>query len=953
MRIVFLVILFYTIAFPLSRGQSLSIDATIIDDQGKPIFGVNLDLIKEQNIAIQSQLTDSMGYAKFTNIAAGKYKLQIKYLGTQTIVKQISIQNFNILLGNITLLPDTKLLKEVVIKDKKPLGSIKNDTVQFDANSFKMMNDATADQLVEKMPSINKENGTLKAQGDEVKQILVDGKPFFGNDPNLSLRNLPAELIDKVQIFDQLSEQSQFTGINDGNTVKTINIVTKNGMNNGQFGKLYAGYGVHDKYQIGTNLNFFDGNRRVSLIGMSNNVNIQNFAVDDILGAMGNSNNSRNRSNSGNPTNPRREGRGPGNGINDFLVPQSGGIAKTNAVGINYTDKLGSKIELNLSYFYNLTSNNIENDLDRTYLTSGFLDQHYFESTNSKPKNVNHRLNGRVEYKMDSFNTLIFRPRITIQLNKSGVTSESGTYLNDILTNHSLNTNNSEIQGSNISNSLLFRHRFAKIGRSVSIDLNHNIAPKTEDLEQNSVTTYETKNKLFIDTINQRSDNAISKWSLSSNIEYTEPVTLEHSVVLNYKMSYQEDETDLSTYDISLDGLYGEQFNSSLSNHFTSNSKSHQVGLGYQFNREQKLNLSSRIHWQTSKLLNQQYIPIQNDNNKIFNNILPSLFLRYTPTRTKSFNLHYRSTTQLPTINQLQNVLNNSNPVQLSIGNPNLKQAVNHNFNIRYSSSNANSSMIYLMLGGTITQNYISNHLYIRSRNHPIFNIIDLPIGSQLSIPENYGISKQYRAFCSYSFPIPKIKCNLSLDASYIYSKAPSLVDSLINRSTQNNTSLGISLSSNINQKIDFNIQFRPSYNNYTSKNIEDNYFYFENKVRFAWQFYNSLIIRMDLNSKSTQSLTDRPDQTIWLFNLAFGKKIFKNERGEIAIGVNDLFNQNINILQSVSDYYVEDSRTNSLQRFLMISFTYNIRNYNSGKKATQNNTMDQDRMRRWDERRN
>ncbi|MBK8449701.1 MAG: hypothetical protein IPL42_06605 [Saprospiraceae bacterium] len=140
-----------------------------------------------------------------------------------------------------------------------------------------MMNDATADQLVEKMPSINKENGTLKAQGDEVKQILVDGKPFFGNDPNLSLRNLPAELIDKVQIFDQLSEQSQFTGINDGNTVKTINIVTKNGMNNGQFGKLYAGYGVHDKYQIGTNLNFFDGNRRVSLIGMSNNVNIQKF----------------------------------------------------------------------------------------------------------------------------------------------------------------------------------------------------------------------------------------------------------------------------------------------------------------------------------------------------------------------------------------------------------------------------------------------------------------------------------------------------------------------------------------------------------------------------------------------------------------------------------------------------------------------------------------------------
>ena len=149
------------------------------------------------------------------------------------------------------------------------------------------MKDANADELIEKLPTVTVENGTLKAQGENVTQVLVDGKPFFGNDPTAALKNLPAEVIDKIQIFDQQSEQSQFTGFQDGNTTKTINIVTKTGMRNGQFGKVYAGYGYEDKYQAGGNINYFDGDRRISLLGMTNNINVQNFSSDDIVSAMG------------------------------------------------------------------------------------------------------------------------------------------------------------------------------------------------------------------------------------------------------------------------------------------------------------------------------------------------------------------------------------------------------------------------------------------------------------------------------------------------------------------------------------------------------------------------------------------------------------------------------------------------------------------------------------------
>lgn len=230
-----------------------------------------------------------------------------------------------------------------------PIAQQKGDTTEFNANAVKVLRDATSEDLVSKLPGVTTENGAIKAQGENVTQVLVDGKPFFGNDPTAALRNLPAEVIDKVQIFDQQSDQAQFTGFQDGNTTKTINIVTKKGMNNGQFGKVYSGYGYQDKYQLGGNINVFDGDRRISFIGMSNNINVQNFSVDDILGVMGvPGGNFRNammmmggRMMGGGGGG--RGGGGGGGGSMDFLVRPQGGIATTHALGINYSDKWGKK----------------------------------------------------------------------------------------------------------------------------------------------------------------------------------------------------------------------------------------------------------------------------------------------------------------------------------------------------------------------------------------------------------------------------------------------------------------------------------------------------------------------------------------------------------------------------------------------------------------------------------
>jgi hypothetical protein len=950
-----LILLFCCILFSISpnelNAQKLTISGSILDENSKTFPGVQVDL-HQSNMIMQSDRADQEGKFTFTNLISGEYFLVIQFLGYENDTIPISLKNTNLILNPVSLRITNKNLKEVVIREKKPIGSVANDTLQFNASSFKVMKDASADELIEKMPTVTKDQGTIKAQGEDVKQVLVDGKPFFGNDPNLSLKSLPAEIIDKIQIFDQLSEQSQFTGINDGNTVKTINIVTKSGLNNGQFGKLYAGYGNNDKYQAGGNFNYFDGDRRISLIGMSNNINIQNFSIDDILGVIGSGNSQRPRNNFGNQprggNDPRRDNRGNSSGPGDFLVSQNNGISKTHAFGINFSDKVGSKLDYSVSYFFNRTNTQVTSELSRQYFQTDTLNQNYTETNNSTGTNTNHRLNARLEYKLDSFNSIVFRPRLTLQSNSNNNNSDNKTTFNLVTANSSNSQNDLKSDGINLSNYLLFRHKFKKFGRTISLDLNSNYAPKDDDNRHSSFASYVVSNTTTLDTILQSQSNSYHKWGYNTSMEYTEPINPLHSISLNYRYNYGLDKTELNTYDIINESTGTDTLNLSLSNNFQSRSATHQAGLGYQFNKEQRWNVSIRTNWQYAKVENQEYFPQTNSIEKKYYNFLPSLFLRYSPSKTKSLFIQYRASTQIPSISQLQNILNNSNPIQLSIGNPALKQSVNQNANIRYSNTSPAASIFFGMLGFTMTNDYITNHLYINSRNNPVFNLYHIANGVQLSIPENAQTSYQFRSFISYTIPITKIKCNISFDASYVYSETPGLLDTLQFRSFQKNTSFGIALTSNISQAIDFNIQFRPSYNTAKSIDTKSNYFILDQRVKFNWQFISKNILRIEFNSKINQDLSRQYNQNIYLLNLAIGRKLFKNERGEIAIGVNDLLNQNQSIQRSISEYYIEDSKSNTLQRFFMLSFTYNIRNYNSGKKTTSNNNPDAEHMRRW-----
>lgn len=274
------VCLFLSVSPLFSQGYRFS--GTLSDSSSlKPLSGATILLtqIADTNNKYFS-ISDNNGYFKLINCKPGDYRFIISYIGYHPKNEKITISNKNIDLGNINLVPAISNLAELqIFADVIAVQQI-GDTIQYNTQSYKVNPDANAEDLLEKMPGMVVENGKIQAQGEDVKQVLVDGNPFFGDDQNAALKNIPAEIIDKIQVFDQQSEQSKFTGFDDGNTIKTINIITKPEYRNGTFGNIYAGYGYDNKYSLGGVVNIFRGKRRITVLGQSNNINQQNFSAN-------------------------------------------------------------------------------------------------------------------------------------------------------------------------------------------------------------------------------------------------------------------------------------------------------------------------------------------------------------------------------------------------------------------------------------------------------------------------------------------------------------------------------------------------------------------------------------------------------------------------------------------------------------------------------------------------
>ncbi len=917
-------------------AQSFSIEGQVFDatDNGA-VPGAHVLLISEDQSVSKSAITDLDGRFIFKNIADGDYGLGISFIGYADITRAVTVNGQSRDLGKIGMEEGIDL-EEVVVVENIITAIQLGDTTQINADAYKTLPDATAEDLLEKMPTVTITNGKMQAQGEDVQKVLVDGKPFFGDDPAAAIKNLPAEVIDKIQIYDEQSEQAQLTGFDDGETSKTINIILKPGMKEGQFGKIYGGYGTDDRYKLGGNINIFDGDQRISIIGMSNNINQQNFSSEDLLGVIGSSGNSRGgRGGRGGGGRGGRGGGSPSASASDFLVGQQDGITAANAGGINFSDQWGAKVEVAASYFFNKSDNVSTQITEQQYFDTEGLTEQYNEESTVESTNTNHRFSGELRYKMDEHNDFRIRPKLSYQSNSGDQNIFGQSTLENDFLSQTDNNFQADLMALNVSTDLLWRHQFDKRGRTISTRFSSGFAPQRGESFLGSESIF---GKVAPDStsLNQQANLDLNSWNAAADIRYTEPLGKNGRIMVTYRGSYQQDDSDKSTFDFDEATQDYDAFNPELSNVFSNDYFTHSLGAGYSLRMGRKFRLSTDAKLQYAALNNEQTIPEIQDFNQSAWNILPSANLRYRMSRTEHLRFSYRTQTQQPSITQLQNVLDNSNPLQLTIGNPDLQQSYAHNLRFRYSKTNTEkNSIFYAMLNGSVTNNYLGQRTILSSAENTVIDNIVLAEGTQLTQPLNLDGYWNARAFTTYGFPIKALKSNLNIDLSGTFTRTPAEVNSELNFSNNLNTGVGLTLSSNISETVDFTIGSRSALNtvnNTVLTNGDSRFFNQNSRVKFNWIIAKGIVFRTNLTHHFYGGLGDDFDQTYVLWNMSLGKKIFKNQRGEINLSVFDLLKQNNSLTQTITDLYTESVQTNVLQQYVMLSFKYDVSHFGNKK---------------------
>lgn len=909
----------------VSTPAVYTIKGKYIDDNQQPVLAADVNLLVDSNgqeQVLASIFTEVDGSFLLESLNPGKYIVEFKHDQFQPIRTLVELTNQNVDLGNIRVGLEVQNLTDVVIQGHVVGVMQKGDTSEYNANAYKTNPDATTEDLIRKMPGVDLSEGTPKAQGENIGKVLVDGKPFFGDDVNATLRNLPAEVVQSIQIYDEKSETSQQTGFDDGNTIKTLNIVTREDKRQGIFGKVYAGYGNPDYWNVGGSVNYFKGNERITLLGQTNNINIQNFSSEDLGGgSQGGGRGGRGGGGS--------QGGGRSGGNNDFAVNQRNGITTTNAIGLNYSNVWKDKVKFTGSYFFNNSRNVAMEEIDREYLTRTLAGQQYRESNSSQNTETSHRFNFRLEYQIDSSNYLMISPSLRIQNGESFSNMRSSTFFEESAPLSATENSLTSISNSfNFSNRLLYSHKFAKPGRTITLFNNTSINKRSGDNTMRATYDFaDTMNNYELDQIANSNSNG---WNTATNLNYTEPLTQKLRLQLTAGMNLQNSSSDKKTYNYN--NILGEyaDLDTRLSNEFQSTYTTYSGGaaLGY---TDSLINFIAGANAQKANLENDRILPVVNTLKYDFTNVLPYASLTYNLARRKSLRLNYRTNTNTPSVNQLQDVLDNSNTLIFRTGNPLLRQNYDHRLFANYRTSNsATNTNFFIMVMGQLTQDFLANSTTI-AREEMIIDGITLQPGMQYVKPVN--LDGYYRVFShsSYGMPLKFIKSNLNLNANIGQTRTPGMTNNEINYATNNTVGFGLTLSSNISENIDFTIGTRANYSNVkNSLNTNaDNKFWNQNsRFDLNYLFAKRFFFNTQLNHQYYSGISDDFNQSFLLWNMAVGAKLFKKNQAEIKLSVFDLLNQNQAISRTFTDNYTQDTYTNVLQQYFMLTFTYNIRNF-------------------------
>ena len=904
-----------------------TIKGAICDSSGVSIPSAMVMLLNaKDSTLVNFTQADEKGAFEFRSLKNSGYLLKISHMSYLPYQKNLGVSASDVNdMGTIRLKLISKQLMEVVIKAARAPLKFRGDTIEYDASSFKVPPGSTVEDLLRRLPGMEVDvDGNIKSQGKDVKRVYVEGKTFFGDDPKSVTKNLGAETISKVQVFDEKSEQSKLTGIDDGvKKDKAMNLSLKEEYKKGAFGKLTAAAGDQGRWASRGSYNRFNKKEQLSFIGYGNNINQTGVNWDD-LGEFKGQNTFSNYDNGD---------FGFGGGLGGMIISMSSGmngfdgrgLTDNYGAGVNYNFD-NKKTKFNSSYLYNETTRT----LDQFSAKETFLQNSSFknaDSTIGKNFRGNHSAGLRLEQQIDSSDVLIAKANLTYSRSTDhNLLNSIYTDASDVLTRTLQTESNNKLDAWNVTSAAIFRHLFKKKGASFAWSGGFN------SNKSNGLDNPYSLNRFFqANTVNEQerllsSGNNITTNQFKSSLLLTEPLSKKMFWETFYNFSATSNIQDRLTQNALLQNVRVD----SSSAYYTNNVLYNRLGTTFRLSLK-GLNVAAGIAGQQLQLKGnysiQKNLPdLQDPINKTYFNWIPNLNVNWQVTKSSFVSLGYTYNVTEPSVSQLMPISDVNNLAYKTEGNTELQPQRSHSFNLTAMRFNiANMSSIYAM---ATYQSYVSQITY--NQTITLVNNIGL---QTISRPENVTGGNSLTLFVGSSFPIIKTKLTMNLNANVNSSSSPTFINEVKN-TTQN---MGYAISTNMNltafPKLVFGISGRINFNDITysfNKAQNQNIRNYTASYSAKWQFLGKSFLETNFDYSVYKNEKLGFNQTIPMMNASVRQLIGKNNRVEMRFAAFDIFNRNQSISQTGAQNYILRSTANTLARYFMLTLSYNIKGFES-----------------------
>lgn len=889
-----------------------NVRGTVVDGDGEPLIGASLRLLTARDsIRIKTAISDNNGHYSLTGIKDGRYILEASYVGYNANFSNITVKGGNLNVPRITLHETATVLREAVVQGIRTPVRVAEDTVEFTADTYKVQPNAVVEDLLKRLPGVEVDNsGKITANGKEVTKILVDGKEFFSDDPKVASKNLPVNMIDKLQVVDRKSDLARITGVDDGEEETVINLTVKKGMKNGWFGNAEAGYGTDSRYMGTFNVNRFWNDNQITLLGGLNNINQPGFT--------------------------------DGGGGRFRRFGGDNGITLSQALGLNFN--VGNKeiFRFGGDVMYSHTSVRTTTRQERKYL---FTDSTSYLNTDKVARDRGHnvRADFRIQWNPDSMNTLEFRPRMSYNQNDSWSADSSLTRsgrLDDVT--KSINRVTSDGKSWEFGAEFIYNHKFRnRPGRSFSVTANL----RTSNVRESELSY--SWNKFFlmndsIDLYDQIADNHTWSNTFNTRVSWTEPLGNPKNgnfLTFAYSFRYRWNNADKMVYDYPVtwpDGWTGDPvigddpaWSDDLSNQFRNHYMNQDIRAGYKHvSKNTNLDVGISLVPQMSKSTD-----LINAERNIKRNVLnyaPYLRYRLRLSKTRSLNIHYRGRSSQPSMSQLQPVADYSDPLRVVIGNPNLDPTFTHNIRFRFSDFNSESQRsIMAMVDAQVQQNAVVSRTEFSSETggqtttyqnvNGVWNVMGMGMISMPLRNKNWRVN--YHMFGRYAHTIGFNNGQRNLSRTLMLNIMPSVAFRPDN----------------------LELEVRPRYSlQRTASSLQSN----NNRTVHSygamfdgtWYTPFGLILSTDLNWAKTSGYSAgyNSDQALWDATVSY--RFLPDQSLTLSLKAYDLLQQKKSIRRTETGNYIDDTMYNSLTRYFMVTLAWKFNTFGKGNEPKSRN---------------